>query len=89
MLQITEQTVDIVTRHRNVLFLSGFSVITFSLGIDNRESVATELTKCASLSEIMSKSLDYTVLTGGREMAHRRGEGSDRRVQRRRGEKRD
>jgi hypothetical protein len=89
VLQITEQTVDIVTRHRNVLFLSGFSVVTFSLGIDNREWVATGITKYARLSETRSGSLDCAELAGGRKRTHRRGEESDRRVQKRWGEKRD
>lgn len=82
MLQITEQTVDIFTRHRNVLFLSGFSVVAFSLGIDDRERVATVNEECKS----GSKSLN---INGRKGDGSRRGEGNDRRVQERWGEKRD
>ena len=86
MLQITKQTVDIVTRHRNALFLSGFSIATFALGIDNRESVAAESTKCANLSEIKERVIELYCINGRKGDDSR--EGSDRRVQRRWGGKR-
>jgi hypothetical protein len=85
VLQITKQTVDIVTRHRNALFLSGFSIGAFALGIDNRESVATESTKCANLSEIRERVIELYSINGRTGDSSR--EGSDRRVQRRWGGK--